>query len=530
MPFHPPASGWQRKNRGLIGGDLLSPLLGIAFILLLLVCSSISLVYFRQYSRFIVGLELFLLVPAGFLFYLTRIRIKRNLMEPLSHLRNWALRMRNGNLSAQIPVPHHGEFAVLAKDINELGESLRSLSREMDDAVEKQTERLEKKTQDLEILYEVAANSNNTTDLTDLLIRYLGTIQNILGAEMATVRLLNNDDLLVLLGSIGFRWPIHDEEQVVPIERCLCAQNYSDSILYCHTPAQNCHNLLPQTLADLQHYSCIAIPLQYQKRNLGIYHCFIPKANFQQDAERDNLLTNIAQHLSLAIEKERLDDESRLLSIMQERTLLAHELHDSLAQTLASLRFRVSTLIKMNASADKPALEEEMTQIKNGLDEANNELRELLAHFRIPMDERGLVPATKSFIEKFQQYTGISVFFQNECQNLKLPSVIAVQILHIIQESLTNIRKHSQAENVRVLLRNLGQDQYHLLIEDDGIGMAPDIATAKPGEHVGLSIMQERARRIEADLTIESEPGEGTRVELRFFYTRNFRDESTAHR
>jgi two-component system nitrate/nitrite sensor histidine kinase NarX len=92
--------------------------------------------------------------------------------------------------------------------------------------------------------------------------------------------------------------------------------------------------------------------------------------------------------------------------------------------------------------------------------------------------------------------------------------MLEVHLLHIIQEALTNIRKHSDAKNVRVLVRCSPQQLFHALIEDDGMGMASDISDAGPGEHVGLSIMQERANRIGATLSIESEPGEGTRVEL----------------
>jgi two-component system nitrate/nitrite sensor histidine kinase NarX len=157
---------------------------------------------------------------------------------------------------------------------------------------------------------------------------------------------------------------------------------------------------------------------------------------------------------------------------------------------------------------------QEVIQLKNGLDEANTELRELLAHFRVRMDERGLIPATENLVERFKKESDIAVFFQTDCSQLKLPPLVEVQVLHIIQESLTNIRKHSQAENVRVLIRCDDEDRYHVLIEDDGIGIESTTIEGQPGEHVGLSIMKERARRIGGELIIETEPGEGTRVEF----------------
>jgi len=108
----------------------------------------------------------------------------------------------------------------------------------------------------------------------------------------------------------------------------------------------------------------------------------------------------------------------------------------------------------------------------------------------------------------------IAVFFQTECSSIKLPPLAEVQALHIIQESLTNIRKHSQAEHVRILIRCDNEYRYHVLIEDDGIGIDATTMNGQPGEHVGLTIMQERARRIGAEVIIESEPGEGTRIEF----------------
>jgi len=118
-------------------------------------------------------------------------------------------------------------------------------------------------------------------------------------------------------------------------------------------------------------------------------------------------------------------------------------------------------------------------------------------------------------IERFNQETGISVFFQNETTDLNLTPAQEIHVFHIIQEALTNVRKHSEAHNARVLLSENTEGRYSVLIEDDGYGIAAP-QTSLPGEHIGLSIMRERAQRINGELSIESEPGEGTRVFLTF--------------
>ncbi len=93
-----------------------------------------------------------------------------------------------------------------------------------------------------------------------------------------------------------------------------------------------------------------------------------------------------------------------------------------------------------------------------------------------------------------------------------------MQVLRIIQESLRNIYKHSNANTVRVLLSKTGDANYQVLIEDDGVGFVRQQKNGTAGEHIGLKIMQERARRFGGELDIESEPGEGTRVILSFSY------------
>jgi two-component system nitrate/nitrite sensor histidine kinase NarX len=203
---------------------------------------------------------------------------------------------------------------------------------------------------------------------------------------------------------------------------------------------------------------------------------------------------------------------------MQERTALAHELHDSLAQTLASLRFQVSMLDDTLDEQNPEMVREELTQIKSGLDDAYTELRELLAHFRAPIDARGLLPALEDLISRFRKQTGIHTFLQKEWDWTRLTANMEMQVLRIIQEALTNIRKHSEAHTVRVMLRCDQEGNYRVLIEDDGVGMSQPAFSGHPGEHIGLSIMQERARRLNGDLKIESEPGEGTRVLLTFRY------------
>ena len=112
--------------------------------------------------------------------------------------------------------------------------------------------------------------------------------------------------------------------------------------------------------------------------------------------------------------------------------------------------------------------------------------------------------------------TDLQIFVQNEWLASALPEKTEENILRIVQECLANIRKHSQAHSVRIILRSprSGEDCY-ILIEDDGIGFDMQEVTARDSEHFGLSILNDRAGEIGAEILLESEPGEGTRVTLR---------------
>jgi two-component system nitrate/nitrite sensor histidine kinase NarX len=448
------------------------------------------------------------------------LRVQHQLLEPLAHMRNWALRMRGGNYSARIPVPGHGEFAELAKDINALANELQGLTREMDRQVKSQSERLALKTRSLKILYDVAENLNASRELDQLLARFMRTLADVVGARAAVVRLLTDDGQMRLVASMGLDANLLEQDRLVPKERCLCGDAMTHRDAVGTIDVKRCTGLRIMPYLPSEDMEMVAVPLQYRDKTLGVYNLFLDQPGLTDREDIHELLISIGRHLGMAAEKSRLDSEARRLAIMQERAMLAHELHDSLAQILASLRFQVKMLEEtLQKQAAGPALTE-LGKIREGVEEAHAELRQLLVHFRARVDERGLVPALADMIDRFRQETGINTFFHKECDQVPLGPDREVQVLHIVQEALTNVRKHSNAHTVRVLLRCERADGYRILVEDDGQGLTPNGRAPLPGERIGLSIMHERARRLGGTLRVESDAGEGTRVELTCSRTR----------
>ncbi len=452
-------------------------------------------------------------VLLSFAFHLAR----RDLLAPLAELRDWVMQMRNGQLSARLPESGHPTFNQLYQDINALGERLESLSLDLQSEVEQQTHRIQQKTHSLEILYDVAANINAARDLEDLLTRFLHTLKDVVDARAGTVRMLTTDGNMQLIASSGLAPEVVKQEQLISIDRCLCGKAAQTGEVYALDNLQSCGRYAGRAFFEDDNVEIIAVPLRYRGKTLGVYNLFTEQRGLVEQEDMKNLLTSIGHHLGMAIEKSRLDEEANLLSIMEERTRLANELHDSLAQSLASLKFQVRVLDETLHSGKEAALWQELERIENSLDEAYTELRELIAHFRAPVDKRGLIPAIQQAVERFRRNSRISTFLQLEWDNAQLPAEVEIQVLRIVQEALANIRKHSEANTVRVLMRagRNGSD-YMVLIEDDGIGFQDQVISGGPGEHLGLKILQERAARIGGRLKIETEAGEGTRVILRF--------------
>ena len=494
------------------------PFLILAVSVLLLAGLSISSIVINTDSAWIVFILIALtLITLSSLisFYFL---IQKNLMSPLTSLSDWANRLHEGDLSARIPVNGTLEFSTLAKNINQLSDNLQSLTDDMQSQVQQQTQHIAQKTHSLEIIYDVAASINVSRDLNDLLTRFLHTLKDVVKARAAVVRLVAEDNQMRLIASTGLDEEVIAREQLIPASTCLCGSAFDNGTVQYQHDLTKCDKIIGHAFFKDEDVSMIAVPLQYRDQTLGVYNLFINKEMMSEVEDMTELLTSIGRHLGMAIDKARLDNETNRLSIMEERTRLAHELHDSLAQTMASLRFQVRVLDESLRKGEEPAVWHELEQIENNLDEAYAEVRELITHFRAPIDKRGLVPAVEHLASRFRNQTGIHVFLQQEWNIVQLPANIEVEVMRIIQESLNNIKKHSQAHTVRVILRSEPQGDCHILIEDDGVGIDTTLGKSPEEDHYGLNIMSERAKRINGDLKIESEPGEGTRITLTFNY------------
>ncbi len=208
---------------------------------------------------------------------------------------------------------------------------------------------------------------------------------------------------------------------------------------------------------------------------------------------------------------EHMTDKTR----MQERAWIAYELHDSLAQTVGSLRFQAHVLDQSLREGDKEAALQQLEKFENTLTEVNREVRDLISYFHTTSRLGDFEQSVEEVVARFRRDNPrMRVFFDKTWPPQVIPREFKIQVLKIIQEALANVQNHAHADLVRVMMRGSDDGHYRVLIEDNGVGMEKGLRGSD--EHIGLKAMEGRAARIGGELLIESERGEGVHITLHF--------------
>ena len=193
-----------------------------------------------------------------------------------------------------------------------------------------------------------------------------------------------------------------------------------------------------------------------------------------------------------------------------ERALLASNLHDSIAQSLAFLKIQVQLLRTAVQRGQVLQMDQALDELDVGLRESISDVRELLVHFRTRTNSDDIEQALQETAQKFRSQTGLPTRLQVHGEGLPLPADVQVQVLHVVQEALSNVRKHAGA--TQVALDVAKGARWRFSVSDNGAGF--DTRKHPDESHVGLHIMRERAGRIGAVVEVVSRSGQGTTVTL----------------
>ncbi len=366
----------------------------------------------------------------------------------------------------------------------------------------------------VEVLAEIASSMNSDANTEQMLMRFLEIMVRISGAKAGAVRVLTADGAhWRLAGSIGLAPALVEKERYVPLECGACGKATLDRHAQFEDVMETCQKQVRHLYYAQECRTVYAVPMRHKGRVMGVYNLFMDDAvPLPQDIRF--LFNSISEHLGMALENSRLTRENMRISLMNERTMLANQIHDSLAQTLAYAKMRLSVLNEALARGDEAQTNRYLGDVEEAVDMAYSELRNLISQFRDRIDPRGLVPALQELAESFSRKANADVDFLNVAQDVVLTPEDEVQVYHIIQESLYNICKHARARHVVVTL-DLKDDQYVVNVADDGVGLKQNATTSK-GKSFGLTIMRERAAKLNGHLSIESRPAGGTIVRLVF--------------
>lgn len=427
---------------------------------------------------------------------------------PLQRLREGMERMASADFSVRLPAGGRDEFGQLAGGFNDMADRLRDLYRSLETRVRDKTRSLAERNAELTSLYDTAAFLAEPRTTSALCQGFLERVAGSLGADAAAIRFVGSDPpQLHLFAAHNLPDEFVAGKGCVVAHDCACRQAASTETTIAWAanaaaPLVACHRHGLQAM--------IAVPVRAQTDTIGVLNLFFREPR-ELDLRERQLLETLSQQLGVAIENQRLVSREKEMAVSEERNLLAQELHDSIAQSLAFLNLQVQMLVAATKREDRKAAGAATDEIAAGVRECYADVRELLVYFRTRSDHEDISMALKLTLMKFEQQTGIRTTLTETGQAMPVPAEEQVQILHIVQEALSNVRKHAGASTVRVAMRR--GPVYTFEVSDDGRGF--DTANALASElHVGLKIMRERARRAGASVAIDSATGHGTRVML----------------
>lgn len=460
-----------------------------------------SLLYLLQMSVLTLAVVVAaILIYTGYVFVL----------EPVGQLKHAVEKIQQGDFDARVEHLTSDEFGTLAQGFNGMADNLQSMYRNLEHKVAEKTSELEEKRERLEGLYEVTALVANSTALDDLAQGFANSVARIARADGVTVRWSDQDNQrYLMLAAQGMPQSLLDAEQCIVKGDCHCGAALADASLRV-IPIQAAPALAQLPCAKAGFRTVVNIPLRLHERLTGEVDLFFNASVSPTPALR-SLLEALASHLASAMENLRLNALEKEAAVAQERIYLARELHDSIAQSLAFIKIQVQLMRDAVRSGDALEIAQILEEIDTGVRESYGDVRELLLHFRTRTNVEDIEPALSTTLRKFEHQSGVSAALNIEGLGLPLSPDRQIQVLHIVQEALSNVRKHAQATHVNLDVRQ--QPSWRFEVRDDGVGFQVDNDQLDE-THVGLRIMKERAQRLGAELTISSTPGRGSSIVL----------------
>lgn len=421
--------------------------------------------------------------------------VRSILVNPLQGLLDMADRIGQGKLAVRTELTGEDEIGRLGQAFNHMAEDLSKLYQNLEMRVEEKTAELTIANRSLELLYHSIARLYNGPVAPETYAILLKDLENVLGVGHGLACLVEAGETRARVIASTLRPDCGDPE--------LCGAMRCDA---CLAP----HALSVQSLENGRRV--LMLPLKDTEQSYGLLQLEMQPGQVLEPWQTQ-LLDALSRHIGIAIGTARRIEQSRRLSLLEERAALARELHDSLAQSLAYMKIQVSRLkYFVNGAGQGSEAGTVLEELREGLNSAYRQLRELLSTFRLRVENEGLGSALQSTVAEFSARGNVHVGLDVRLAGCALSANEEIHTLQIVREALSNVLNHARARQAHVALVCNDNGTVSVTVTDDGVG----IRQPAGAHHYGMIIMEERARHLGGRLTVESLPARGARVTLSF--------------
>lgn len=437
------------------------------------------------------------------------VSITQSISRPLEKLTKTASLIASGDLNQEAIVEGNDEIGALAHVFNIMTSRLRDLINSLEDRVEERTLSLRHRASQLETISQISNEINSILDIENLLPRIVEQIQKISHATHVSIFLIDSNT-----GGLNRVAPNENRSstsRMISLEgdnlnaQAIRANNhiYIDDVS--HFPDLQNGDISSDT-------QCLLIlPLHMGTQIIGTLDVQGGRPNaFSHD--EIVVFETLASQIAVAIENARLYNNSRKLAVLEERERLARDLHDSVIQSLYSLRLLSGGWRSVLQNDNSPQVEEYFNTINETIEAASKEMRLLIYELRPSvLEQEGLLGSLHARFDSVEKRAGIKTRLIAD-EYVDLPIEIEKELYWIALEALNNSLKYAEAKSIEIHI--FFQDNSLMMdICDTGKGFSPKYATEQGG--LGLKIMAERAEKLQGSLSVNSKLGGGTTVHVK---------------
>ncbi|WP_370230518.1 histidine kinase [Marinobacter nauticus] len=421
--------------------------------------------------------------------------LKNRILRPLRKLVGIATAVGEQDFSHKANLKGSDELAQLGQAFDQMTSELALTYYELESRARQKTEELEISHAALQVMHSASRGLFANHDLCSGAIPMLQDLEQLLG--IGPIRLF-----------------LHDKESAEPVEAITTATPKRP--FYCRDHHCNACLVTPEVYDEMPLENNdgrrLLLPIRTPGQLLGTLEVWYPAEKGLPETSR-RLLETLTDQLATAIFLEKQITEEQQLTLAEERTVIARELHDSLAQSLSYLKMQVTRLRRLNIDGEqKPIHDDILDELSTGLNSAYRQLRELLATFRLKLDTPDLATALRKTIDEFSERLGKPVEFEYNLPPQTLSPNEEIHTLQIIREGLANAVKHADATDISVKVL-FDSPQVRASIQDNGKGLP---GGDQPVNHYGLIIMQDRARTLGGKVNVRNRDEGGVEVALTF--------------